>query len=173
MSDELNDFIQKGLSVQEAIDALLTTVYEPITCPCCGLSMQATLRDNEIGLIMSPHDRENTGQLLDGKADHFSAKLMQLIAKYDSPLDPGIRRYVEVLNESGVETFESCQGGNGHAYLEPTIRFYGDRAEGFKAFAVAKQHDFPVASLRRIWPIVDDEPTGPWWEMTFSHTSLD
>jgi hypothetical protein len=36
--------------------------------------------------------------------------------EYDPPLDPGIRRYVEVLNEAGVETFESCQGGEGHAY---------------------------------------------------------
>ena len=87
---------------------------------------------------------------------------------YDSPLDPGIKPYVEVLNDAGVETFESCQGGNGHAYTEPTIRFHGERAQGFRALAVVLEHGLPVAALRRIWPIVDGEPTGPSWELTFA-----
>jgi len=30
---------------------------------------------------------------------------------YEPPLDPGIARYVEVLNGNGIETFESCEGG--------------------------------------------------------------
>jgi hypothetical protein len=34
-------------------------------------------------------------------------------------LDPGIAEYVRVLLAQGVETFESCQGGPGHAYTEP------------------------------------------------------
>jgi hypothetical protein len=88
--------------------------------------------------------------------------------EYDSPLDSGIRRYVEVLNEEGVETFESCEGGEGHAYPRPTIRFHGDRSEGFRAVAVALQNALPVGDLRRTWPIIDGEPTGPYWEMTFS-----
>jgi hypothetical protein len=85
---------------------------------------------------------------------------------YDPPLDHGIKEYVEALNADGIETFESCQGGSGHAYPEPTIRFYGNRAEGLRALAVACQRGFPVANLRRVWPIIDGEPTGPWWEMT-------
>jgi hypothetical protein len=24
-----------------------------------------------------------------------------------------------------------------------------------------------VAALRRVWPVLDGDPTGPWWEMTF------
>lgn len=83
------------------------------------------------------------------------------------PLDPGIKAYVEALQQQGVETFESCQGGEGHAYLEPTVRFHGDRSEGFRALAVAQSNQFPVAALRRTWPVIDDEPTGPYWEMTF------
>ena len=31
-------------------------------------------------------------------------------------LDPGIAGAVAVLREAGVETFESCEGGHGHAY---------------------------------------------------------
>lgn len=87
---------------------------------------------------------------------------------YDSPLDEGIAPFVHALADAGVETFESCEGGAGHAYAEPTVRFHGDRAEGFRALAVAQKENLPVASLRRAWPILDNEPTGPWWELTFS-----
>lgn len=87
--------------------------------------------------------------------------------QFDPPLDEGIRRYVEALAAAGIETFESCQGGEGHAYPEPTVRFHGGRGEGFKALAIAFQWGFPVASLRRTWPVNDGEPTGPWWELTF------
>ena len=87
---------------------------------------------------------------------------------YDPPLDEGIQRYVEVLAGAGIETFESCEGGVGHAYPEPTIRFHGERGEGFRALAAAQEAELPVAELRRTWPVLDEEPTGPWWEMTFN-----
>jgi hypothetical protein len=89
---------------------------------------------------------------------------------YDPPLDPGIAGQVEILRAAGIETFESCQGGAGHAYPEPTVRFYGDQAEGFKALAVAFKNQLKVAALRRAWPIIEGEPTGPWWELTFHPT---
>lgn len=83
-------------------------------------------------------------------------------------LDPGIAPYVDVLNAAGIETFESCEGGDGHAFAEPTVRFYGDRGEGFRALAVAVRHRLPVSELRRYWQIVDGEPEGPHWELTFT-----
>lgn len=91
---------------------------------------------------------------------------METKPPYDS-LDDGIREAVRTLAEAGVETFESCQGGEGHAYLEPTIRFHGQRDAGWKALAVALAVRLGVLELRRVWPINDGEPTGPWWEMTF------
>lgn len=87
---------------------------------------------------------------------------------FDPPLDKGIEKAVIVLQAGGVETFESCQGGEGHAYPEPTVRFHGDRAEGLRALSVALRADLPVAALRRVWPVDDGEPTGPWWELTLS-----
>ena len=87
---------------------------------------------------------------------------------FDPPLDPGIRRAVMVLNEAGVETFESCEGGPGHAYPEPTVRFHGDRYSGHAALTVALQAGLSVQELRRTWPVLDGEPTGPYWEMTFA-----
>src|SRR5665213_1450787 len=85
----------------------------------------------------------------------------------EMPIDPGIADAVTVLRLGGVETFESCEGSPGHALPEPTIRFHGDRAAGWHALGVAQDHGLKVLALRRAWPIVDGEPTGPWWEMTF------
>jgi len=51
------------------------------------------------------------------------------------------------------------------------VRFHGDRAEGFQALALAQRRDLPVAALRRAWPVEDGEPTGPWWELTFSRVA--
>ena len=82
-------------------------------------------------------------------------------------LDKGIAPYVKILVEAGIETFESCQGGKGHAYPEPTIRFYGDRSEGFRALAVIIQQQLPINALRRIWTVDEGEPTGPYWEVVF------
>jgi hypothetical protein len=88
----------------------------------------------------------------------------------DMPLDPGIRRYVLALRSGGIETFESCEGGEGHAFTEPTVRFAGAMAEGFKAFGVAKELGLPVYKVRLSYSIVDGFLTGPWWEMVFSTT---
>jgi hypothetical protein len=82
-------------------------------------------------------------------------------------LDPGIAEAVAVLRAAGVETFESCEGGEGHAFPEPTVRFGGDNPEGFRALAVAMRAQLPVAQLRRVWAIRDGEPTGPEWELVF------
>lgn len=87
---------------------------------------------------------------------------------YDPPLDPGIRHAVETLTAAGVETFESCEGAAGHAYTEPTVRFHGDQFDGFAALMVALRAGLPVTALKRVWPIVDREPTGPCWELTFT-----
>ena len=89
----------------------------------------------------------------------------------DGQIDAGIQRAVTTLRAGGIETFESCQGGSGHAYPEPTVRFRGDRSEGYRALAAAMQAGLPVAELRRVWPILDGEATGPWWELTFVATS--
>lgn len=96
-----------------------------------------------------------------------SFAMKEIPRDYSPPLDAGIRRAVEALNSHGVETFESCEGGEGHAYPEPTVRFHGDRSEGIRALTVALAEGLPVAELRRTWPVIDGEPTGPHWEMTF------
>jgi|SRR5665213_3468107 len=85
-------------------------------------------------------------------------------------LDPGIRHAVEVLLALGVETFESCQGGEGHSYPEPTVAFNGGAGEGLRALAAAIEWELPVRSLRRTWIVhrgIDLEAAR--WELTFFH----
>lgn len=84
------------------------------------------------------------------------------------PLDAGISRYVHVLRAGGVETFESCQGGAGHAMPEPVIRFHGDESAGFHAYAVAAQNGLPVLKFGRMYTMQGGVPSGPWWEMIFA-----
>jgi hypothetical protein len=82
-------------------------------------------------------------------------------------LDSKIRPIVRTLRSGGAETFESCEGGSGHAFYEPTVRFHGGQAEGFRVLSVALQHGLKVSELRRYYSLIDGEPVGPHWEITF------
>ena len=75
---------------------------------------------------------------------------------------------MDVLDAAGVETYETCEGGDGHSYAEPAVRLYGVRGEGFRALAIAVHHGFPVRAMRRLWTVDEDaQPHGPYWEIAF------
>jgi hypothetical protein len=85
-----------------------------------------------------------------------------------SSIDPGIEGAVGILQEHNIQTFESCEGGPGHAYPEPTVAFYGTPEAGWRAVAVCIDYGLPVMTLRRVWDMPDPtEPTGPHWELVF------
>lgn len=86
---------------------------------------------------------------------------------FEGGLDKGIEQAVVLLISAGVETFESCEGGSGHSFPEPTIKFEGDRSEGYRAVAAALTWGLPVSTLRRVWAVLDSSLHGPWWELTF------
>lgn len=90
--------------------------------------------------------------------------------EYDSPLDKGIARYVHVLVTGGIDTFESCEGSEGHSFPEPTVRFHGGEGEGFRALGIAMESGLPVLELRRTWDVNPAGPVGPWWELVFRTT---
>ena len=93
--------------------------------------------------------------------------LSRATQEWIAELDDGIRDAVVVLQDAGIETIESCQGGAGHAFPDPTIRFGGNNVEGFRAFAAAITHGLRVYSLRRVYDVVENELSGPWWEIIF------
>jgi hypothetical protein len=83
-------------------------------------------------------------------------------------IDVGIRRAVNVLSEHGIETYESCEGGPGHSYPEPTVAFHGTPEAGWRAVALCLAYGLPVSELRRVWCVEDGtEPTGPYWNVVF------
>ena len=90
----------------------------------------------------------------------------------DMQLDPGIRNAVLILRSAGIETFESCEGGLGHAFDMPTIRFHGNAWVGHKAFAAAMEHGLPVHRIQRAYAVVDGELEGPVWEIVFRKDGL-
>ncbi len=90
---------------------------------------------------------------------------------FTPPLDPGIARAVIILDAEGVETYESCEGGPGHSYPEPSIRFHGTQGGGWHAVSVCLDFGLKVSELRRVWVMDEGVPTGPYWELTFVPSS--
>jgi hypothetical protein len=83
-------------------------------------------------------------------------------------LDAGIRRAVQVLIDAGIETFESCEGGPGHSYPEPAVRFHGGPGDGWAALGACLELNLRPTDLRRIWYVLDyTDVTGPYWEIVF------
>lgn len=82
-------------------------------------------------------------------------------------LDKGIAPFVDILVANGIETFESCEGGKGHSFPEPTVRFHGSAWAGFRAFSVAMEHGLPVLAVRLAYHEQDGQLAGPHWEMVF------
>ena len=56
-----------------------------------------------------------------------------------------------MLIANGIETFEACEGGDGHSFPEATVRFEGKDSEGLRAVSVALENGLPVRRLRRVW----------------------
>ena len=63
-------------------------------------------------------------------------------------LDRGIAKAVERLQACGIETFESCEGGHGHAHTELTIRFHGTPEAGWRAAGVCLAYGLPTIANR-------------------------
>lgn len=82
-------------------------------------------------------------------------------------LDPKISLLVKRLWDAGVHTYESCQGGTGHASREPFIKLYGVPADQWRALAVCQDYGFDVRTISRTWDIDNGEPSGPYTLIVF------
>jgi hypothetical protein len=69
-------------------------------------------------------------------SERDQSPLEQFAPSTDLELDAGIRRAVLILRSAGVETFESCEGGPGHAFPDPTIKFHGGAWAGYRALRI-------------------------------------
>lgn len=84
-------------------------------------------------------------------------------------LDRGIRFAVRVLHAHGIETGQSCEGGEGHSYPEPTIEMLADMddATGFHALACLQRYDLPVNAVSIQWQVFRGLPFHKLWRVTF------
>lgn len=90
-------------------------------------------------------------------------------------LDEGIRFAVLVLHAAGIETCQSCQGGEGHAYHEPTVDLvagHGD-AWGFKALAALEDYGVSVRSVSLVWNISRGLPYEKLWRLVLNRPAKD
>lgn len=95
--------------------------------------------------------------------------------KWYQQLDAGIRFAVRVLHAAGFDTCQSCQGGKGHPYPEPTVEMVagGDDALGFGALNALRSYGLPVAELAIVWPVSGSHPFEKNWRITFTKPMQD
>jgi hypothetical protein len=85
------------------------------------------------------------------------------------PMDPGIICAVRIFQEHGIETCQSCQGGEGHSYEWPTVDIY--RAP-WKALDIANDFALPVTRISEQFGIADGRPVEHFWRIEFSPARL-
>ena len=98
-----------------------------------------------------------------------------------SGLDPLIAPVVEILNSHGFKTFESCQGGEGHCFPEPTVRFEGNEFDLLRAFEICEMYGIAVLSGKRVFrksPVYKNDMSpdvtqiGHTWESPFNELTF-
>jgi len=87
--------------------------------------------------------------------------------KWYAELDPGIRFAVRILHARGIETQQSCEGGEGHAYDHPSIDIQSSgRANGFAALAALEDYGLRVRDVALMWTVDKGRPSEQFWRIT-------
>lgn len=86
------------------------------------------------------------------------------------PIDELIKPAVDILRENGFDTIESCQGGEGHACLEPMVRFNGTEFDLIRAMEVCYVYGLCVSEGRRIFGKLQDVYQNDDWENPIGRT---
>ena len=90
-----------------------------------------------------------------------------------SYVDDGIRRAVVILNKHGFKTFESCEGGEGHCFPDPTVCFYGSEFDLMRSYDICSLYHLNVFECRRVFgkspvyrdnELINAEPIGEAWD---------
>lgn len=91
--------------------------------------------------------------------------------------DPGIAGWVNLLRFHGIETVQSCEGGEGHSYREPTIDFLGDPHEGHYVVSLALRvgtfDRLRPWRLSRTWHLSTGEPDELIWQLVLRSAMRD
>lgn len=80
-------------------------------------------------------------------------------------IDPEIAAALHALADYGIDTFSSCQGGEGHTCGMPEILFLGDDHAGLYAVWLLEAAGFRVWELSRHWDLDFGLPRAPFWRV--------
>lgn len=80
-------------------------------------------------------------------------------------VDPEIAAALHALADYEIDTFSSCQGGDGHTCLMPEILFHGDENAGLYAVWLLEAGGFRVWDLSRHWDLDHGLPRVPFWRV--------
>ena len=86
-----------------------------------------------------------------------------------------------MLINHGFKTFESCQGGKGHCYAEPTVRFHGSEFDLIRAYEICQAYNMVVLEAKRVYRkedvyegnvTVNSLPFGIAWSSPFNEITF-
>lgn len=103
-----------------------------------------------------------------GDCEHVPWRDKMMPEAWYQQLDPGIRFPVRVLHAQCLLTSQSCQGGEGHSYQEPTVDLVDNgTAEGMLALAALGAYGLDVMELSLVWDVQHWLPHGERiWRVT-------
>lgn len=102
-----------------------------------------------------------------------SRQLNRVLPNYET-IDEGIREAVKILSENGFDTFESCEGGEGHSFDLPIVRFNGNIKNCKQAYTLCENAGLNILTCERVFrktPIYASEkeyPSGYRWDTPFN-----
>jgi len=86
---------------------------------------------------------------------------------------------VILLRKHGFDTWESCQGGEGHCYCEPTIRFFGSEFDLIRAYELCYIQGMNVFNAKRVYrkvpvycDVTDGNEIGENWDSPFNELTF-
>lgn len=80
-------------------------------------------------------------------------------------IDPDVAAALHALADYEIDTFSSCQGGEGHACVLPEILFLGDENAGLYAVWLLEAQGFRVWEVSRHWGLDFGQPRTPFWRV--------
>lgn len=108
------------------------------------------------------------------RQDQHASTMRDMVESEDfyQGIDAGVRFAVRVLHAAGIETCQSCQGGEGHSYDRPTIDLVatGEDANGFSALAALAEYGLSVGDISILWNVRNFLPYEKLWRITFVRT---
>lgn len=116
------------------------------------------------GLIAA---RRTLTEEIERRASGIELRTKMMPESWYARLDAGIRFPVRVLHAAGgIETCQSCQGGDGHDYDRPTIDLCYNDGAGLRALAALHEFGLEVRDLAILWHVSHGLPEERIWRVT-------